>query len=65
MMVYVVKMLVDDEYGCMEAQAVYASKEDADAWVAEHQEYVDCWFCDADDEEDSVPLYKVQAFELQ
>ena len=55
-------MLVDDEYGCMEVQAVYASKADADAWVAEHQEYVDCWFCE---DEQGVPLYKVEAFELQ
>lgn len=62
MMVYVVMMLVDEEYGCMEAQAVYASQADAEAWVAEHQEYVDCWFCE---NEQGVPLYAVREFELQ
>ena len=62
MMVYVVVMMVDDEYGCMEAQAVYASKADAEAWVAEHQEMQFPWFCE---DEEGVPLYEIQEFELK
>ena len=61
MMVYVVKMLVDDEYGCMEAVDVYASESDALAWVEEHQEMQFPWYCE---DEKGVPLYEVQAFEL-
>lgn len=60
--VYVVKMLVDDEYGCMEAVAVYSSEADAQAWVDEHQEMQFPWYCEDDE---GVPLYKIQAFELQ
>jgi len=62
MMVYVVQMMVDDEYGCMEAQAVYASREAAEAWVAENQEILHPWFCN---DEAGVPLYEVVGFELQ
>lgn len=31
--VYVVSTCVDDEYGCMEACKVFATREDAEAWV--------------------------------
>lgn len=50
MKVYVVNMMVDDEYGCREAQAVYASREDAEKWVAENQEYEHPWFCEDEEE---------------
>ena len=46
MMVYVVMECIDDEYGCRSAHSVYASKADAEAWVAEHQEMLDPWFCE-------------------
>ena len=62
MKVYVVNMMVDDEYGCREAQAVYASREDAEKWVAENQEYEHPWFCK---DEEGVPLYEIEEFELQ
>ena len=61
MMVYVVQEMVDDEYGCMQAVAVYASQADAEAWVAEHQEMLFPWFCE---DEEGVPLYEVVEFEL-
>lgn len=61
MMVYAVKMMVDDEYGCMEVQSVYASQADAQAWVDEHQEMQFPWFCES---EEGVPLYEVEEFEL-
>ena len=62
MVVYVVSMCVDDEYGCREAQAVYASKAEAEAWVAEHQEMLDPWFCE---DEEGYPLYVVEPYEVR
>lgn len=60
--VYVINMMVDDEYGCVEAQAVYMNKADAEAWVEEHQEYEHPWFCK---DEKGVPLYTIKEFVLQ
>lgn len=60
-MVYVVSACVDEEYGCREAESVYSSREAAEAWVAEHQCYVDCWFCE---DEQGYPVYAIEEFEL-
>ena len=61
MKVYVVNVMVDEEYGCREANAVYASKVDAEAWVAENQQKIHTWWL-KDDE--NVPLYTIEEFEL-
>ena len=60
MMVYVINEMVDDEYGCREAQAVYATLEDAEQWVAEHQEMIEVWFSS-----EPLPLYTIAEFHLQ
>ena len=59
MKVYAVRKMVEDEYGCMETIAVYGSREDAEAWVAEHQSFVDVWY-----DEESEPMYDVVSFEV-
>ena len=61
MMVYIVMECIDDEYGCREAHSVYASKADAEAWVAEHQEMLDTWFCE---DEEGYPLYIGKEFKV-
>lgn len=61
MKVYVVCECVDEEYGCREACKVFASKADAEAWVAENQEMLDPWFCE---DEEGYPLYVVEEFDL-
>ena len=48
MVVYVVRAVVDEEYGCREAQRIYASREDAEAYISEHQEYWRPWWDDDD-----------------
>ena len=62
MIVYVVSICVDDEYGCREAEAVYALKAEAEAYVAEHQDYLDTWFCE---DKKGYPLYEIKPFEVQ
>ena len=61
MMVYVVMECVDDEYGCRETHSVYASKADAEAWVAEHQKMLHPWFCE---DEEGYPLFIVEEFKV-
>ena len=46
MVVYVVRAVVDEEYGSREVQRIYASREDAEAYVSEHQEYYHPWWMD-------------------
>lgn len=62
MMVYVINMMVDDEYGCREAIAVYANRKEAEAWIAENQEMLFPWYCDDDEGE---PLYTIKEFKIQ
>ena len=61
MVVYVVRAVVDEEYGCREAQRIYASYEDAEAYVSEHQEYFCPWW-NEDDEE--VPIYDIEEMQV-
>ena len=61
MKVYVVQVMVDEEYGCMEAEAVYSSQKAAQAWVDEHQLMLHPWYCE---DEQGVPLYEVEEFDL-
>lgn len=62
MVVYVVRAVVDEEYGCREAQRIYASYEDAEAYVSEHQEYYHPWWMD--DEEAELPVYDIQEMQV-
>lgn len=61
MVVYVVRAVVDEEYGCREAQRIYASREDAEAYVSEHQEYWRPWW---DDDDAEVPVYDIQEMQV-
>ena len=48
MKVYIVRICIDDEYGCMGVDSVYAKKEDAERYVAENQFTYDCWYGEQD-----------------
>ena len=61
MVVYVVRAVVDEEYGCREAQRIYSSREGAEEYVSEHQEYFQPWWADDDAEE---PVYDVVEMEV-
>jgi len=59
MIVYAVRRMVDDIYDCMETVAVYASRQDAEDYVAEHQCDVNVWY----DEEPAL-MYDIAEFEV-
>ena len=61
MVVYAVRAVVDEEYGCREVQRIYASYEDAEAYVSEHQEYWQPWWQDDDAE---VPVYDIEEMQV-
>ena len=61
MVVYVVRAVVDEEYGCREVQRIYSSREGAEEYVSEHQEYFWPWWSDDDAEE---PVYDVVEMEV-
>lgn len=61
MVVYAVRAVVDEEYGCREVQRIYASREDAEAYVSEHQEYWQPWW---DDDGAEVPVYDIEEMQV-
>jgi uncharacterized protein YfcZ (UPF0381/DUF406 family) len=61
MVVYAVRAVVDEEYGCREVQRIYSSREGAEEYVSEHQEYFQPWWADDDAEE---PVYDVVEMEV-
>lgn len=61
MVVYAVRAVVDEEYGCREVQRIYSSRKDAEKYMSEHQEYFRPWWNDDDAEE---PVYDVVEMEV-
>ena len=58
MKVYVVVMGADDECECYIPYEVYASRDKAESWVNEHQEYYDTIHFD------DVPKFKIEEFTI-
>lgn len=57
--VYVVSSCCCDEYGCMEAIKVFATREDAQNWVnAQENQVIDAWFGQKDQ-------YSIEEFEVE
>lgn len=48
MKVFVVNGNCDMEYGCMKVNAIFSTKEKAEAYVAEHQWYWLAWWDDSE-----------------
>ena len=61
MVVYAVRAVVDEEYGCREVQCIYSSREGAEEYVSEHQEYFRPWWRDDDAE---LPIYDVEEIQV-
>ena len=68
MVVYVVSQCCDEEYGCREAERVFARQKDAEAYVAhEIEEYYDgeaCYYPWFDEEEHGVSRYSIEEMEV-
>lgn len=68
MVVYVVSQCCDEEYGCREAERVFARREDAEAYVAheveEHHEGDPCYYPWFDDSDKGVAIYSIEEMKV-